>query len=150
MIFISHRGNLDGSNPLEENHPEYIKKAIIRGYDVEIDIWYLDCELWLGHDKAQYKVSPSWISFYSPSLWIHCKNMDALSYFNTSPYDYNYFSHDIDHGVLTSFKYIWSTNLYDNGILVMPEKYNKNPIKGTIGICSDYIEKYSNYSLWKK
>lgn len=150
MILISHRGNLEGSNPSKENHPQYIEEAIFRGYNVEIDIWYLNQELWLGHDEPQYLISLSWILSYSSLLWIHCKNMGALSYFNIyNSKDFNYFSHDNDMGVLTSLNYIWSTNLYDNGILVMPENYNKKPTEGTIGVCSDYIKNYQNYLPWK-
>ena len=54
----------------------------------------------------------------------------------------NYFWHENDLGVLTSKGYIWSTALFDRGILVMPEIFNKEPIASTLGICSDYIEKY--------
>ena len=37
MIVISHRGNLKGSNPSEENGLDYIDKALTN-YDVEIDL----------------------------------------------------------------------------------------------------------------
>ena len=54
----------------------------------------------------------------------------------------NYFWHENDLGTLTSKGYIWSTNLFDRGILVMPEIFNKEPMTSTLGVCSDYIEKY--------
>jgi len=50
--------------------------------------------------------------------------------------------HESDLGVLTSRNYIWSTELFAKGILVMPEVFNKEPIETTLGVCSDYIEKY--------
>ena len=129
-----------------ENHPSYIDKAIALGYDVEIDVWYIDGKLWLGHDEPQYEVSMDWLDLRSPSLWIHCKDMNSLSYFNEYSNkissQFNYFSHDVDMGVLTSHNYIWSTNLYDRGILVLPEVFNREPNGGTIGICSDVIQKY--------
>ena len=150
MILISHRGNIDGKNTERENHPDYIDEAISKGYDVEIDVWYEDGKLLLGHDEPQYDVSLEWLENRSPSLWIHCKNMGALSYFNeygdTKSSQFNYFSHDVDMGVLTSHNYIWSTNLYNRGILVLPEVFNKEPIEGTIGICSDYIKNYKSYN----
>ena len=72
--------------------------------------------------------------------------MDALSYCNeyddTISKQFNYFSHDVDMGVLTSHRYIWSTNLYNRGILVLPEVFGKEPFEGTIGICSDVIQNY--------
>lgn len=146
MILISHRGNIDGRRVPFENKPDYIDEAINAGYDVEIDVWYIDGKLWLGHDEPQYEVSLEWLEFRSPSLWIHCKDMNSLSYFNrysnTKSNQFNYFSHDVDMGVLTSHNYIWSINLYDGGILVLPEIFNKKPIEGTIGICSDIIKNY--------
>jgi hypothetical protein len=148
MILISHRGNINGRLVPFENQPNYIDTALAAGYDVEIDVWYEreSGKLYLGHDKADYQIDIDWLYERSDKLWIHCKNMDALSFFNKSHLqigtEYNYFSHDNDIGVLTSYGYIWSTNLYDNGILVLPEVFEKTPIENTIGICSDIIQNY--------
>lgn len=146
MILISHRGNINGKNVEMENHPSYIDTALNLWYDVEIDVWYIDGVLFLGHDEPQYEVSLEWLELRSPSLWIHCKDMNSLSYFNeysnTKSNQFNYFSHDADMGVLTSHNYIWSTHLYDKGILVLPEVFNREPVEGTIGICSDVIQNY--------
>lgn len=146
MILISHRGNINGRRVPFENQPNYIDTALSAGYDVEIDVWYEDGKLLLGHDEPQYEVSLEWLENRSPLLWIHCKNMDVLSYFNEygdiKSSQFNYFSHDVDMGVLTSHNYIWSTNLYNRGILVLPEVFNKEPNEGTMGICSDIIQNY--------
>jgi len=148
MILISHRGNIDGKIPSAENHPSYIDTALNLGYDVEIDVWYVGDKLCLGHDVPQYEVSLEWLELRSPSLWIHCKDMNSLSYFNEYSNkissQFNYFSHDVDMGVLTSHNYIWSTHLYDRGILVLPELFNREPIERTLGICSDVIKKYKD------
>lgn len=148
MKLISHRGNINGKNIEMENHPSFIDTALNFSYDVEIDIWYIDGKLWLGHDEPQYEISLEWLELRSLSLWIHCKDMNSLSYFNkysnTKSNQFNYFSHDMDIGVLTSHNYIWSTHLYDRGILVLPEVFNKEPFEGTIGICSDVIQRYKN------
>jgi hypothetical protein len=148
MILISHRGNIDGKIPSVENHPSYIDTALNLGYDVEIDVWYVDDKLYLGHDVPQYEVSLEWLELRSPSLWIHCKDMNSLSYFNEYSNkissQFNYFSHDVDMGVLTSHNYIWSTHLYDRGILVLPEVFNREPNKGILGVCSDVIKKYKD------
>ena len=42
MILISHRGNLNGPKPDQENSPNYINNAISKGYNVEIDVWFKD------------------------------------------------------------------------------------------------------------
>jgi hypothetical protein len=145
MKLISHRGNLEGPNPEQENHPDYIWKAIQAGYEVEIDVWWIDNKFKLGHDKPQYDFPFGLIENHYGKLWIHCKNMNALSQLNeldSSGSKLNYFSHENDLGVLTSRGYIWSTHLYDRGILVMPEVFNKEPNENTFGICSDYIKNY--------
>jgi hypothetical protein len=145
MKLISHRGNLEGPNPEQENHPDYIWKAIQAGYEVEIDVWWVDNKFKLGHDKPQYDFPFGLIENHYGKLWIHCKNMNALSQLNeldSSGSKLNYFSHENDLGVLTSRGYIWSTHLYDRGILVMPEVFNKEPNENTFGICSDYIKNY--------
>ena len=145
MKLISHRGNLSGPNPEQENQPEYIAEALKQGYDVEIDVWFKDNKFMLGHDEPQYEFPFELIDQHYPKLWIHCKNIDALSKLNEldpNGSKVNYFWHENDLGVLTSKSYIWSTNLINNGILVMPELFDKQPIETTMGICSDYIKNY--------
>ena len=145
MILISHRGNISGPNPEQENKPEYIAEALKQGYDVEIDVWFKDNKFMLGHDEPQYEFPFELIDQHYPKLWIHCKNIDALSKLNEldpNGSKVNYFWHENDLGVLTSKSYIWSTNLINNGILVMPELFDRQPIETTMGICSDYIKNY--------
>ncbi len=60
MRIISHRGNIRGRVPGRENAPSYIDCALGNGYDVEIDVWSIDGEFWLGHDEPQYKVNGNW------------------------------------------------------------------------------------------
>jgi hypothetical protein len=146
MKLISHRGNVYRRIAEAENHPDYIKGAIISGFEVEIDAWVNNASIYLGHDKPQYPVDLNWLEQYSPYLWIHCKNLEALSYFTKIKSDLNYFSHDQDFATLTSKGYIWSTKSCDQGILVLPENYNTTLHTGTIGICSDEIEKWRQHS----
>jgi len=145
MILISHRGNISGPNPERENHPEYILEALQAGYDVEIDVWFENGKFMLGHDEPQYEFPFELLDKNYSKLWIHCKNMSALSILNQldpNGTKTNYFMHENDLGVLTSKGYIWSTALFDRGILVMPEVFSKELNKKTLGVCSDYIEKY--------
>lgn len=146
MKLIAHRGNTTGSNPLEENKPEYIEKAISDGYDVEIDLWHQDQSFYLGHDEPQYQITALWLYKNKEYLWIHCKNYDALEKISNSPVDYNFFWHEVDKFTLTSAGYIWTypgqlSNR--NSIVVMPET-NKDGIMEMsnyecYGICSDYV-----------
>ena len=148
MTLICHRGNLSGKALDRENHPDTIRNCIALGYDVEIDIRNINNELWLGHDNPQYRVTIEWIIKYANKLWIHCKNLEALWYFNQHPdWKYNYFWHDTDEYTLTSKGNIWANvgkPLTNNSIMVMPELADPslfNAYTATcLGICSDYIQ----------
>jgi len=143
MILISHRGNVNGKIPGKENNPEYIDKAISLGYDVEIDIWSIEGVLLLGHDEPQYGISQLWLNQRSQSLWIHCKTIEAMEWFNAIG-GFNYFWHEEDTVTLTSKGFIWAypgKQPIQQSIAVMPEIHNDN-ITQCIGICSDYIENY--------
>ena len=54
MFFISHRGNLYGPNRKEENKIDYINEAIKKKFDVEIDLWFVKNNFYLGHDEPLY------------------------------------------------------------------------------------------------
>jgi hypothetical protein len=144
MILISHRGNINGKLESWENEPTYIDLAIKKGYEVEIDIWYKDNILWLGHDEPQYGVDFRWFRDRFLKLWIHCKNIEAVLFFKEYPYKCNYFWHEEDTLTLTSLNHIWvfpGKQPIKNSIAVMPELYNDD-VSQCLGICSDYIEKY--------
>jgi len=146
MILISHRGNINGSNIELENRPEHIENAINSGFDVEIDVWSVDERLYLGHDQPQYETSVEWLTGRSKNLWLHCKNVQALSFFNQSDLGINYFWHQEDTAALTSKNFIWAypgTQPIKSSIAVMPELHNDDTSQ-CIGICSDYIQKYKN------
>ena len=53
LSIISHRGNLRGPKPEEENNPSYIDKAIEEYYEVEVDIRYTEGSFYLGHNKTR-------------------------------------------------------------------------------------------------
>jgi hypothetical protein len=144
MILISHRGNIDGRLESYENEPNYIDSALSKGYDVEIDIWVIEGTFYLGHDKPQYGVTLDWLYKRKNNLWIHCKNVEAIEWFNTLLGMYNYFWHQEDTLTLTSKNYIWvypGKQPIKNSIAVMPEIHN-DEISECIGVCSNYIQNY--------
>lgn len=150
MILISHRGNINGRLELMENHPDYVDIAIKNGYDVEIDIWVENGELWLGHDLPTYHIEFDFIKDRLHYLWVHCKNIESLVYFKevgfNSNTNINYFWHENDKATLTSHGYLWvhpNTQPIINGIAVMPE-INNYDVSKCLGVCSDYVEKYKN------
>lgn len=145
MYFISHRGNLHGPKPQQENSIPYILNAIKKGFDVEIDVWYVNGSLYLGNDKPQYLV-PEFKFFKDNAnkLWCHCKNVQALDIL--LPLGIHCFIHDKDQATLTSKNYIWlypsKTINANNSICVLPEwnDFDIHNVKKCVGICSDYIE----------
>lgn len=146
MILISHRGNIKGPNPDFENEPEYIYTTLRLGYQVEVDVWYVDGKLKLGHDEPQYDFPFDLFKNWSDKLWLHCKNIEALKKLNQEDklgVYINYFWHDTDYATLTSKGYIWSIHPIENSILVLPESSNSVQRPSTIGICSDFIVEYS-------
>ena len=109
MIFlISHRGNINGKINELENNPNYVDKALRLGYDVEIDIWVIEGQIFLGHDEPQYQVSIDLLYKRKNELWIHCKNIESIEYFNKLMGTYNYFWHQEDTVTLTSKNFIWA------------------------------------------
>ena len=149
MRYISHRGNIEGRVIESENHPDYIHYAIVKGYDVEIDVWWVDSKLWLGHDEPQHEIELDWLIRHSYFIWIHCKNVKALSYFseyNRGNDTFNLFWHEEDTATLTSKGYIWAypgKQPIEGSIAVMPEIHNDD-ISKCWGICSDYVKKYQD------
>lgn len=144
MILISHRGNINGRLESYENEPTYIDMAIMNGYDVEIDVWYKNKILFLGHDKPEYGIEFRWFRDRINKLWIHCKNVEALVYFKECKYDFNFFWHESDVVTLTSLNYIWAypgKQPIKDSIAVLPEIHNDN-ISECLGICSDNIQIY--------
>lgn len=149
-LWISHRGNLNGKNIEKENHPSYILEALNAGYDVEIDVWYMDDQLYLGHDGPQYKIDIDFLK--NEGLWCHSKNYKALTYL--LKHNIHTFYHNNDSVVLTSKGIPWvfpGCEIDEYGICVLPENvpntYNIDLLSSVYGICSDYIEKYKNKLL---
>lgn len=142
---ISHRGNLRGPEPEEENKPSYIDKAIEELYEVEVDIRFIEGTFYLGHDHPQYFIDLHWIKERSDYLIFHCKNLDALFLLKD---EYHCFWHQKDSYTLTSKNKIWT---YPNEvvgpdcIIVDPEPPTREKVedwrqKRCHGVCSDYAD----------
>lgn len=148
MILISHRGNLNGRVEDLENTPEYIDLALSKGFDVEIDTWFVDGKIYLGHDSPDVEISESFLIQRKDKLWVHCKNVDMVSFLNLEKKVlFNYFWHENDTLTLTSKGYIWAypgKQPIKNSVAVLPE-INQDLIMGCIGVCSDFIFKYMMY-----
>jgi hypothetical protein len=146
-IIISHRGNLNGSNPDKENKPHQVMTAIDMGLDVEVDLWHLPKGLFLGHDEPKYKIDYSFL--VNKHLWLHCKNAEALV-FHFQDKQLNLFFHK-DDVAITSQGYLWVAPgglLGYRSIACMPELSDSWSIKDACGVCTDYPLLYKDPSKW--
>ncbi len=155
MIIIAHRGLTDGPNIELQNNPNQVQLALDSGFDVEIDVWYVDNKYFLGHDYPQYEVNWKWLS--KSNLWIHCKNLPAFFDMRSRTVIHNYFWHENDSVVLTSRGNIWTylgkpETQNQECICVMPEHtYNWDEIKKIavldkwMGICTDFPRKIEEW-----
>ena len=147
MKVIAHRANINGPNKEIENKISQIYKCIELGFDVEIDIRLINNKLYLGHDKEEEIIPIKELIKIREKCWIHCKNIEALTYFYRNQDKFNFFWHEKDLYCLTSLGYIWTypgTQITSECVLVMPEltinkkdflTLNKNNF---YGICTDY------------
>jgi hypothetical protein len=144
MLFIAHRGNINGPNPDLENSPPYILNTLKMGYDVEIDVWNIDGEWWLGHDIHEYKIDIDFLK--NNKIWCHAKNIHSLHEL-LKHLDIHCFFHQTDDYTITSNGIIWAypgKYVTENSIAVMPEYNMPSNLHQCKGICTDFVIKYAN------
>lgn len=141
--YISHRGNLDGRIINSENSPDYVSNALSQGYEIEIDVWFVNGSFYLGHDEPLYLVTERFLE--NEKLWCHAKNEEAFHKMLSNNKIHSFW-HQTDDYTLTSKGILWvfpGKKVYENSIWVLPEKtIFKNIMINCLGICSDYISKY--------
>lgn len=149
MLIISHRGNLEGSNASLENSPIYIDKALQNNLDVEIDVWFTNNILYLGHDKPTYEINVEYLLARGNRLWCHAKNIAAIEFLGNYP-QLNFFWHQNDLMTITSRSIPWlfPNNYCKNGITVMLQIINDiddilSKHKNILGFCTDYPNRLS-------
>ena len=145
MKLISHRGNLSGPKPDLENSPQYIQEALTLGLDVEIDVWLVKEQLFLGHDEPQYEIDLDYLK--NEKFWCHAKNPDALKLMLDN--NIHCFWHDKDKFTLTSKGIPWCypQNYIAGGVVVLQDlspfscasvAYSEMS-ESLYGVCSDHI-----------
>ena len=142
---ISHRGNLRGPEPENENNPDYIDKAIEELYEVEVDIRFIEGNFYLGHDSPEHFVDLHWLKKRKDFLIFHCKNLPCLYLLKDH---FHCFWHENDAYTLTTEKKIWTYPNQQVGpdcIIVDLEPPTLEKVKhwkaqGCYGVCSDYPE----------
>lgn len=140
MKWIAHRGNLTGPDPQRENHPAYINIAIDKGFDVEIDVWLVYNEIYLGHDDPVDIIDIDFLK--RDQIWCHAKNLEAFEFLLNN--EIHCFYHESDRFTLTSKGYIWTypnQRVTDRSVLVVQDYFL--PRLKCFGVCGDFVE------IWK-
>jgi hypothetical protein len=146
--WILHRGLSAGPNAALENRQDRLVAALNAGWDVELDIWFADGQLYLGHDwKAAVDggaIKPFFLNY--PGAWVHCKNMGALAYMLSLPHRCHYFVHDRDEATLTNTGEAWcypGNYAGPRSICVLPETapaaQQQAIWQPCAAVCSDYL-----------
>lgn len=141
---ISHRGNLVGEDASRENMPEFVDKALERGFDCEVDLWGVGASLYLGHDGPQTPIEVGWLNERTDKLWVHCKNRDAIVAIHQE--SLNWFFHQNDPYTLTSKGFVWAfPGQPVAGLKTVSvwfgeaDPINELPLKGSWGICGNFV-----------
>ena len=151
MRIISHRGNLNGIDKSKENDPDHIYHVLTSTkFDVEIDVFGVNDDLYFGHDEPKYKMPNDFLWGHQNRIWIHCKNLRSLHLMCVFYFDdnsgLNFFWHQNDDFTITNQGYIWTypgKELGTKSICVLPETVElKTKIMHCAGICTDYPNKY--------
>jgi hypothetical protein len=142
MKLISHRGNLIGPDPSTENTELQINKCIDLGFDVEIDVWVIDGNFYLGHDGPVHMTTIDFLK--NDKLWCHAKNLTALDTLLNN--NVHCFWHENDERTLTSKGVIWTypeKQTTSNSVVVVFGDTLSIENKELLGVCGDYVE------IWK-
>ena len=138
MLIISHRGNINGIDIDRENNPSHVLSLLDKNIPVEIDVWLIDGNWSLGHDKPIHSVDISYLKH--PLLWCHAKNIQALEEMVAN--NIHCFWHEEDNYTLTSKGIIWTypgVLTTKNTVIVDTSKDWKTKKYSCKGVCVDYL-----------
>jgi hypothetical protein len=142
---VCHRGNLYGPVKEMENNFGVLLQRSIQGYHVEVDVWYRDQTLWLGHDKPEYKITMDWLAKSKRRL-IHAKDGLTFEYLlNESgrlALDLHVFYHTDEDYVLSNKGLVIcypGKPLLKGSLCMMPERatYTQEELQTCFSICTD-------------
>ena len=150
---ICHRGNLTGPVKEFENNFGILIQRSIQGFRVEVDVWYYDKHLWLGHDRPEYKVSLEWLVSCKRRL-IHAKDGATFEYLleeaGKRALDLHIFYHTEEDYVLTNKGLVIcypGKPLLNGSLCMMPERasYSSEEMQKCFSVCSDRKDGLSAY-----
>ena len=142
---ICHRGILNTSAKELENNFGVLIQREIQGLAVEVDVWYAEKSLWLGHDKPEYRITLEWLAASRRRL-IHAKDGATFAYLleeaGKRALDLHVFYHTDEDYVLTNKGLVIcypGQPLLPGSLCMMPERasYSPEQLVNAYAICSD-------------
>lgn len=143
---ICHRGNVSGPVKELENNFGILIQRSIQGQRVEVDVWYHENNLWLGHDKPEYKITLDWLASCKRRL-IHAKDGKTFQHLlqeaGKRALDLHIFYHTDEDYVLTNKGIVIcypGQPLLEGSLCMMPERvsYSGEELRKTFQICTDF------------
>ena len=144
---ICHRGNIQKPQKELENNFGILIQRAIQGQYVEVDVWYHEQHLWLGHDKPEYKITLEWLAADKRRL-IHAKDGKTLEHLlqetGRKALDLHVFYHTDEDYVLTNKGLVIcypGKPLLEGSLCMMPERaqYKEEELMKSFSVCSDTI-----------
>lgn len=142
---ICHRGNVCGPIKEMENNFGVLIQRAIQGYHAEVDVWYHENNLWLGHDKPEYKITLDWLASSKRRL-IHAKDGKTFEHLlhesGKRGLDLHIFYHTEEDYVLTNKGLVIcypGKPLLEGSLCMMPERasYKTEEMQKCFSVCSD-------------
>jgi hypothetical protein len=141
MIYVAHRGNVNGRDPDLENTVDYCLEAHKQDYWLEVDLWAAD-GLFLGHDGPVNEVSKECGLFVgADDILIHAKDLNTVRWCIEN--GVHWFFHEGDEVTCSSRGYPIShvRNGPVFGVISMVFEYGPQ-VGECLGVCSDEVFKY--------
>ncbi len=148
MKVYAHRANLDGPGT-GDNRREAIQECLRSGIGVEVDVWGIEGELWVGHDEPAWKLSDDLAS--SPDVMCHAKNVEAVTVLRNKAAQF--FCLDRDLFALCSNGLIWANYgceptpwsvMCSPELVGAPESIEQfwPRVARAYGVCTDFPRRY--------
>lgn len=150
---ICHRGNIGGAQKELENNFGVLLQRSIQGYRTEVDVWFHEHHLWLGHDKPEYKITLEWLASDKRRL-IHAKDGATFEHLllesGKRALDLHVFYHTEEDYVLTNKGLVIcfpGKPLLEGSLCMMPERanYSQEQLQKIFSICSDRKDAISTH-----
>jgi len=142
---VCHRGNVKGPvKELENNFGIFIQRTL-QEERVELDVWYHENALWLGHDTPDYKVTLDWLASDKRRL-IHAKDGKTFEYLlqeaGKKALEIHVFYHTEEDYVLTNKGLVIcypGKPLLEGSLCMMPERanYKQEEFQKCFSVCTD-------------